>query len=133
MEEAKSLWPDAEDSDADDRVKCIVSIGTGRSQMKNFGKNFMEIARTLIAISTETENTAETFAKSVSGPGRLKKSILYYRFNVSRGLETVGLDDYQEKPTIVSATKSYLATVETCKRIESCTAALRFRDGHIRT
>ena len=58
----------------------------------------------LTAIATETENTAERFRlnkSTLDGDGR------YYRFNVVRGLEDVGLEESKEKKEIASATSRY--------------------------
>jgi hypothetical protein len=41
------------------KVKCLVSIGTGVSSFKSFKDDVLHIGETLVAIATETEQTAE--------------------------------------------------------------------------
>jgi hypothetical protein len=45
------------------KVKCLVSIGTGVPSLKSFKDDVLHIGETLIAIATETEQTAERFRR----------------------------------------------------------------------
>ncbi|KAF1352908.1 hypothetical protein EJ07DRAFT_158921 [Lizonia empirigonia] len=72
------------------RFKCLVSIGTGMPSLKPFKDDVLHISDTLIAMATETEQTAERFRRErqlLDSTGR------YYRFNVMRGLEDIGLEE----------------------------------------
>jgi hypothetical protein len=66
------------------RIKCLVSIGTGVPSLKPFRDDAFNIGKTLVAIATETEQTAERFRRDKS---QLDNSGRYYRFNVARGVE----------------------------------------------
>jgi hypothetical protein len=71
------------------KVKCVVSIRTGVPSLKAFKNDVLHIGKTLAAIATETEQTAERFRRErllLDSTGR------YYRFNVVRGLEDIGLE-----------------------------------------
>lgn len=45
------------------KVKCLVSIGTGVPSLKSSKDDVLHIGETLIAIATETEQTAERFRR----------------------------------------------------------------------
>jgi hypothetical protein len=46
------------------RIKCLVLIGTGVPSLKPFQDDVFHMGMTLIAIASETEQTAETFAET---------------------------------------------------------------------
>lgn len=72
--------------------------------VKAFHGHLIGIGQSLLAIATETEKTAENFNRDKSA---LDDGGRYYRFNVIKGLEEVGLED--------SARKNMIAG--TCARI----------------
>lgn len=100
FDEAKSIWPDVVQ-----RIHCIVSIGTGLLELKDFGDNLKEVVDTLKAISTETEETEKRFFKHHSSLGVGNR---YFRYNVQQGLESVGLDEHKKLSQIEAATEYYL-------------------------
>ena len=114
LEESRAIWPNLSE-----RLQCIVSVGTGQPSQSAFGKNLKEVAKTLIRIATETENTAKNFqinhAPSLGGHGHKT----YFRFNVTTGLEKVGLEAYEQKAQIAASTKVYLETPNTKTDIEA--------------
>lgn len=100
LAEASSLW-----KDATSRIQCLVSIGTGKSQLRDFGNNLTDVKRTLVALATETEDTEQRLYRNQENLGVGGR---YFRFNVDRGLEGVVLDEYEKQGTIVAATEAYL-------------------------
>lgn len=102
LEEAEILWPGAS-------THCLVSIGTGVPELKDFGDNLVEVVKTLTDIATNTEIVHEGFLKTC--PYRRLEG-RYFRFNVQHGLENVELDESQRKGTIISATTRYLNKVD---------------------
>lgn len=115
LSEARNIWPDA-----DCRIQCIVSVGTGQPALKAFGGNVKQIGKTIVAIATETEQTARKFLDS---HGHIGLTGRYFRFNVLKGLEDVGLQEYNEKAKIAASTKTYLVAV--AKDVEDCATALQ--------
>ena len=101
-DEAKYVWPGGR---LEDRVKCVVSIGTGVPSMDAFGTKLWEIAKTLQRIATETERTANNFHRDHMD---LSRAYQYYRFNVSQGLQNVGLEDSSQRALISAATRNYI-------------------------
>ena len=101
-DEAKYVWAGGR---LEDRVKCVVSIGTGVPSMEAFGTKFWEIAQTLQKIATETEKTASNFHRDHMD---LSRAYQYYRFNVSQGLQKVGLEDAKQRGVIAAATRNYI-------------------------
>ncbi|KAK3939298.1 acyl transferase/acyl hydrolase/lysophospholipase [Diplogelasinospora grovesii] len=86
--------------------QCVVSIGTGRAELKNWGANLNQLRKTLVDIATETDKTAARFSKShpelVAEPQRL------FRFQVAHGLENVGMAEHEKIKEIASATQVYM-------------------------
>jgi predicted acylesterase/phospholipase RssA len=100
LEEAKSIW-----INAISRIQCVVSIGTGVPNFERFGDDVKEVVETLIAISTETEDTERRFLQSHESLGLSGR---YFRYNVDKGLGEIGLDEHNEVNWIIRATESYL-------------------------
>ncbi|KAK5246710.1 hypothetical protein LTR20_007356 [Exophiala xenobiotica] len=101
----------------EDHLDCLVSIGTGVPSLTPFRDDVLHIHETLIALATETEQTAERFRRSKA---HLDDSGHYYRFNVARGLEEVGLEESKKKKEIAVATRRYVASQEVLKQMQAC-------------
>jgi hypothetical protein len=115
--EARKIW-----SNTNERTQCLISIGTGVPMMSAFGSGIKSVIETLKGIVTDTEATAEEF-KSEHKHSGLSGS--YFRFNVQRGLEEVGLEEYTAVSRIASATTAYLQSYETLEEFENCVRRLR--------
>jgi predicted acylesterase/phospholipase RssA len=115
LEEAKSIWPDAVF-----RIQCIVSIGTGVPDLKDFGDNLKEVVETLKAISTETEETEKRFFRNYKDHSIGDR---YFRFNVQQGLGSVGLDEHEKVDRIEAATERYLGAPQMKASIDAFIAA----------
>ncbi|KAF2175094.1 hypothetical protein K469DRAFT_81105 [Zopfia rhizophila CBS 207.26] len=115
LEEAVSIWPDAVS-----RIQCLVSIGTGASELRDFGDNLKEVINTLKAISTETEETEKRFFKNHKHLGVGDR---YFRFNVDKGLGGVGLDEHQKVDKVEAATEAYLEGLRVKQAVEAFIAA----------
>ncbi|SLM40190.1 patatin family protein [Lasallia pustulata] len=100
--EAQDMWPSGS---FEDNVRCVVSLGTGVPSLKPFTNDLVGIGQNLLAIATETEKTAERYFRDKSG---LDNKGRYYRFNVLRGLEDIGLEDSKGKNAIIAAIDRYI-------------------------
>ena len=109
LKEARRVW-----EDIDARMGCIVSIGTGQSPLTSWGNNALDVIGTLKHLATETEKTEHRFRMSHEGR---KWSNLYFRFNVERGLEKIGLEEYQKKSELATATRIYLDNYDIRRRV----------------
>lgn len=102
------LWNEAQDiwgrEVMEDGVKILVSVGTGMPSLKPFRDDMRRIGKTLVAIATETEKTAETFARD-----KMNMEGRYLRFNVLHGLEDIGLEESKKIKEIAAATRHYIA------------------------
>lgn len=106
------------------RVKCLVSIGTGMPSLKPFKDDVFHIGKTLLAIATETEVTAEQFRRErplLDSTGR------YYRFNVVQGLEDIGLEETKKVKEMAAATRRYINSQEVHKQIQTCAGSVADR------
>ncbi|EPE35167.1 FabD/lysophospholipase-like protein [Glarea lozoyensis ATCC 20868] len=98
------------------KTKCLVSIGTGIPSLKPFRDDVLHITDTLVSIATETEQTAERFRRDKA---HLDDSGRYYRFNVDRGLEEVGLEESKKKKEIAAATRRYVGSQGVLRQIQA--------------
>ena len=112
--EAQDVWPSGS---LEDKVKCLVSIGTGVPSLMPFKDDLVGIGKSLLAIATETEKTAERFCRDKSA---LDNTGRYYRFNVLRGLEDIGLEDAKRKNAIIAATDRYIESQAVFKQMKAC-------------
>jgi hypothetical protein len=105
-------------------VKCLVSVGTGVPSLKLFKDDVLYIGETLVAIATETEQTAERIRRAralLDSTGR------YYRFNVVRGLEDIGLEESNKVKEMAAATRRYISSQEVHKQMQSCAGRIAGR------
>ncbi|KAJ6184435.1 hypothetical protein N7519_005736 [Penicillium mononematosum] len=127
----QEIWTEAADvwglqlGQLEENVKCLVSIGTGIPSLSAFGPGLREVAQALKSIATETEATASTFCKHHTG---LFQSGKAFRFNVVRGLETIGLEETSKWGNIKAATRNYVQKEEVRVEIKKCAANLQERE-----
>jgi predicted acylesterase/phospholipase RssA len=118
IDEAEEIWPGSSKA-------CVVSIGTGKPKLEAFGKNLVEVGKTLIRIATDAERTAENFQQSSRERGLQD---VYYRFNVSHGLENVGLESSDQQGQIWAATNHYLNNYAVKQQCRALATSLRSMD-----
>lgn len=120
-----ALWNQAQDIWGDDKLRAnlrtLVSIGTGLPTLKPVQDDVLGIMSTLKKLATETENTAEQFRRDKSS---LDDEGRYYRFNVTRGLEGIGLEESKKRREIAAATGRYVASQEILKQMKACADGL---------
>jgi hypothetical protein len=88
------LWSQARDVWGDQlraRLECLVSIGTGVPPLKPVRDDVLGIWATLKELVTEM---AEQFRRDKSS---FDDDGCYYRLNVDRGLEDIGLEESKKK------------------------------------
>ena len=120
--EAQDIWPSGS---LEDKIKCLVSIGTGVPSLTPFKDDLIGIGQSLLAIATETEKTAERFSRDKS---RLDDTRRYYRFNVLRGLEDIGLEDFKRRNAIIAATDRYIESQAVFKQMKACANSMSGRE-----
>jgi predicted acylesterase/phospholipase RssA len=107
------------------KVKCLVSIGTGVPSLKPFKDDVLHIGKTLVAIATETEQTAERFRRE---RGPLDNMGRYYRFNVVRGLEDIGLEEAKKVKEMAAATRRYISSQEVHRQMQAYAGSIANRE-----
>lgn len=105
-------------------LKCLVSIGTGVPTLQPVRDDVWGIWNTLQELATETERTAEQFRRDKSS---LDDEGRYYRFNVDRGLEDIGLEESKKTKEIAAATGQYITSQAIFKQMKACAANLAGR------
>ncbi|KAG8674236.1 hypothetical protein FPOAC1_000200 [Fusarium poae] len=103
--EAMDIWS-RDEGDLMNKVKCFISIGTGKPDY-NAVEDWMPkfLTETLVKIVTNTESAAATSIARWRGPYDRRR---YFRFNVDKGLEHIGIEEYKKKTNIKRATELYL-------------------------
>ncbi|XDG07510.1 hypothetical protein ABKA04_007125 [Annulohypoxylon sp. FPYF3050] len=112
--QAQDIW---NDGPLQDKILCLISIGTGVPSLKPFQDGVLDMGKALVALSTESEETAERFHQdkaTLDNDGR------YYRFNVIRGLEAIGLQESERKKEIAAATLRYITSQAVFNKIKAC-------------
>jgi hypothetical protein len=122
--EAQNQWQTGDDWRLEDHLHCFVSIGTGKPSLAPFGKDPMSLGKTLLAISTETEKTAESFNRRHAVIFKSKRA---FRFNVAQGLENISLEEAGRQGDILSATSRWIAMQEVQESMDACADKLRLR------
>lgn len=123
------LWNQAQDvwgEQLQTKLKCLVSIGTGVPSLKPVSDSAVGIWATLKDIATETEKTAQQFHRDKSD---LDDEGRYYRFNVDRGLEEIGLEESKKKKEIAAATRRYVESQAVFRQMKACADNLAGREG----
>ncbi|KAK3896814.1 calcium-independent phospholipase A2-gamma [Staphylotrichum tortipilum] len=107
-------------------ISLVISIGTGKNDLKDWGKNLNQLRKTLADIVTETDKTAARFARNRPelnhSPQRL------FRFQVAQGLESVKLDEHKKIKEIASATQIYMEE-DDCDGAKQLQAFKKLLDG----
>ncbi|KAJ6437506.1 reverse transcriptase [Purpureocillium lavendulum] len=110
-------------------VKCFISIGTGNPGKKAIEDNiFKFLSKSLVQITTETEETGKKFI------GRWRQqydSKRYFRFNVEQGLQAVGLAEFTERGTIMTATEQYLDDQARVSQVRDCVLNLKQKQRQV--
>lgn len=112
------LWDEARTVFGDDfekRLQLALSIGTGRPDIRAFGNDLKEVAKTMIKMSTNTETANQMFEKAHMD---LFRDDRFFRFNVQVGLGSVGLEEVGRQSLIRAATHDYLELNEVRRRVE---------------
>jgi hypothetical protein len=107
------------------KVQCLVSIGTGVPPLKPLQDDVFHLHESLVAIASETQQTAEKFQRDKS---YLDSSGRYFRFNVTRGLEHIQLEDSKKRADIAAATGTYIETHDVFKQMQACANNLARRE-----
>jgi len=95
--QVNTIWPNSK------HRNCIVSIGAGMPRLHSAKGGMLDSIRVMAAIATETEQTAENFAREHAD---LLAHHRYFRFN-SPGLENIGPEEYDKSVEIQALTQSY--------------------------
>lgn len=124
----RQVWTEAGDiwgPTLDQTLGCLLSIGTGRPQLGDFGPGVMDTSARLLSIATETVVTANSFFNERRHD--LVKHHQYFRFDVDRGLSKIGLEEARKRGQIVAATQEYLRLGRTFDEVEECARNLSSR------
>ncbi|USP74753.1 hypothetical protein yc1106_02027 [Curvularia clavata] len=124
--EAANIWSSGT-GDLKPLVKCFISIGTGYPSKKALEDNIAKfLSKSLVGIATETEETERKFIVRWAKHYDEKR---YFRFNIDRGLQEIGLAEYKEQGRIEAATSEYLQHQAQRFRVRDCIENLQQKQG----
>jgi len=101
---------------------CVVSIGTGVtdiSPVDGQSVKLNEIAKTCAELAINCNNVAQVFARSPYG-SNLLSSGGYFRFDVDRGMDKVGLAEWTRSEDIQAYVDRYLSTAAKASEVQDC-------------
>lgn len=120
--EASSVFKTDDRWRLEDHLKCLISIGTGIPSLKQFGPGITDVVGALKAIATESESKSDLFQRQYSS---LVRESTFFRFNVTHGLEDVGLEEADRLGDIESSTYRYCASPLVVQQIDKCAGTLK--------
>lgn len=123
---AMDQWPAQEHGPLKDNIKCLLSIGTGRPNLEAFHDNISGIRKTLQDLATDTDRTAKLFAQEHTD---MDDEARYFRFDVDRGLQDIGLEEYEKVGAMMAATGEYVTEDHVHKRLKLCAANLAEKES----
>ena len=112
LQEARLTWTEGV---FEDKLGCIVSIGSGIVSSRGFGENFVSVTRGLVDLARESEREAEYFSRD-----HPSLAPVYFRFNVQNGLEKVGLEEWRQRNIVHAVTANYVKTETTRAELLAC-------------
>jgi hypothetical protein len=115
--EAAALWPGRP-------IDCLVSLGTGFQKNFSVGEGWSEAAQTCLEIMRSCEQVHDTMYRMSQ-----LRNFAYFRFNVNRGLDGVGLLEWSEmgsRGDLAEVTGSYVRRNRVNDQVDKC---LRLLDG----
>jgi hypothetical protein len=124
--EADKIWCETSGK-LEPLVKCFISLGTGHEGINSISDKVWEFfSKSLVNVATDTIATAE----EVATRWKHLQDTRYFRFNVQHGLQYAGLADCKEGKIglMEAATRDYLDSQETSRRVCSCVTNLRTKE-----
>lgn len=124
--EASDIWcPDTRQLKP--LVKCFISIGTGIPSKKQIqdDKILKFFIKTLVGISTETEQTERKF---IARWAKQVEENRFFRFNVEQGLQGINLAEYSAQGLIEAATDEYIRHQNQMSRVRNCVWNLKQKE-----
>ncbi|CAM1509520.1 Fc.00g032590.m01.CDS01 [Cosmosporella sp. VM-42] len=130
---AQDIWANY-DGQILEKVKCFISIGTGKPGFKGIKESAWGfVTGTLKSMVTQTEETETNFAKDHRFLIPFEGEQKYYRFNVESGLENVGLEEHEKVDLIEVATYEYLDTSQQRKfEVDRCSMRVASKKHQIK-
>ncbi|WPH02326.1 Hypothetical protein R9X50_00518900 [Acrodontium crateriforme] len=102
-----SLWKEARlafgPNALEPQICCVLSVGTGKPNLRAFGENLKDVGQSLLDMATETDRTAERFYENHED---LSNRDGYFRFNPPY-LDEVGMDEGDKQAIIRDRTEAY--------------------------
>lgn len=109
------------------------AVSSQLSKVVNAPKGFMEVqamAKEIVELSTRSERVHQEMSVESNSKDPSRRFQAYYRFNVDRGMETIGLQEWKAKVRIEELTMGYMDD-ENVKRTKNDCAEVLWRPSVI--
>ncbi|KAI0440450.1 hypothetical protein F4803DRAFT_527358 [Xylaria telfairii] len=106
-----------------EEISAIVSVGTGIPTSIIIDDTLASVGKACGKIATDTEKSASWFEEAFCSPGQ-KFDGKYFRFNVTRGVDKVQLEEWHKADIMISNTIGYLMYDSTLRQLRACVRAL---------
>ncbi|RYN66761.1 hypothetical protein AA0117_g11787 [Alternaria alternata] len=120
------LSSEAEDMFQDSTYDCMLSIGTGLGDVITIKDSRRSIIKALKSMASHSQAVHRRLSQRLS-------EAVYFRFDVTRGLDDVTLSDWKESSTISAHTRNYLAEVDVERQIKRYTDSISPHENTQRT
>lgn len=102
------LWVEAKEqygpAPLENQIRCLLSVGTGKPALTDFGESVKDVASSIAKIATETQATADNFHEHHES---LANRDGYFRFNPP-DISDIGLDEVSKRATIETRTEAFV-------------------------
>ncbi|KAK3319786.1 acyl transferase/acyl hydrolase/lysophospholipase [Cercophora scortea] len=119
--EAMNLWGEDEEKGLEERLGCLVSIGTGVAGSRSIGASPLSLVAALTDMATETEKTAVRWE---SNKRHLQRDNKYFRWNAP-DVGDVGLDESDRVNQLSAETDQYLSRERVHQEVKASAHQLR--------
>lgn len=120
---------EAYDLDPAREVGCILSIGTGVSEMPSLenSRHLIAVAQACVRISLDCDEVAAKFIKGPTG-ARINAEGRYFRFNVPHKLHGISIDQWERYDAAQEYVETYLETMSS--QLDKCARTLLIMSGY---
>ncbi|KAL6713171.1 hypothetical protein ACLMJK_009292 [Lecanora helva] len=118
--DANSVWA-SEQIGLDSLIKCFVTIGTGVPAKEAVPNTLSGMFSYSLSVATDTQAVHQSFQDRRLHQWNERR---LFRFNVTKGLEKVELDDHEKRAIIERETRGYMEEADQRARLVACTQNL---------
>jgi predicted acylesterase/phospholipase RssA len=109
------------------KVACVISVGTGKAETIAIPTPSLlqqvlplDVVNAMRGIATDCERSAQEVARRFQGMPNV-----YFRFNVEQGMQTIGLEQWEQLDGVATHTDQYMRMQEVDRNLDAAVSAIR--------